>query len=161
MTDEQLRVEVTTFLLAGQETTSLALTWIWYLLSQHPQAQRRLEDEWTPCSADGPPEYSDLGRACPYTRMVIDEALRLYHAAWGFSRQALRDDELGGYPLPARVDRPSSSRSCSTGCRRCGTSPTPSIPERFSARAQRRSSQVRLTCRSAPDRASASAISSR
>ena len=36
MTDEQLRVEVTTFLLAGQETTSLALTWTWYLLSQHP-----------------------------------------------------------------------------------------------------------------------------
>ena len=45
MTDEQLRVEVTTFLLAGQETTSLALTWTWYLLSQHPDAQRRLEEE--------------------------------------------------------------------------------------------------------------------
>ena len=45
MTDEQLRVEVTTFLLAGQETTSLALTWTWYLLSQHPEARRRLEDE--------------------------------------------------------------------------------------------------------------------
>ena len=43
MTDEQARVEVTTFLLAGQETTSLALTWTWYLLSQHPESQRRLE----------------------------------------------------------------------------------------------------------------------
>ena len=45
MTDEQLRVEVTTFLLAGQETTSLALTWTWYLLSQHVDAQRRVEEE--------------------------------------------------------------------------------------------------------------------
>jgi cytochrome P450 len=45
MTDEQLRVEVTTFLLAGQETTSLALTWTWFLLSQHPAARQRLEDE--------------------------------------------------------------------------------------------------------------------
>jgi hypothetical protein len=45
MTDDQLRVEVTTFLLAGQETTSLALTWIWYLLSQHAGARVRLEEE--------------------------------------------------------------------------------------------------------------------
>jgi len=99
MTDEQLRVEVTTFLLAGQETTSLALTWIWYLLSQHPQAQRRLEEEVDTVLGGRPPEYADLA-SLPYTRMVIDEALRLYPPAWGFSRQALGDDELGGYPLP-------------------------------------------------------------
>ena len=99
MTDEQLRVEVTTFLLAGQETTSLALTWTWYLLSQHPAAQRRLEEELD-AELDGrPPEYSDLANL-PYTRMVIDEAMRLYPPAWGFSRQALADDELGGFRLP-------------------------------------------------------------
>jgi cytochrome P450 len=90
---------VTTFLLAGQETTSLALTWIWYLLSQHPQAQRRLEDELDAVLGGRPPEYADLANL-PYTRMVIDEAMRLYPPAWGFSRQALGDDELGGYPLP-------------------------------------------------------------
>ena len=50
MTDEQLRVEVTTFLLAGQETTSLALTWTWYLLSQHAASQRRLEQEIDSCA---------------------------------------------------------------------------------------------------------------
>jgi cytochrome P450 len=99
MTDEQLRVEVTTFLLAGQETTSLALTWIWYLLSQHPAAQRRLEDEIDAALGDRPPEYADLV-SLPYTRMVIDEALRLYPPAWGFSRQALGDDEVGGFRVP-------------------------------------------------------------
>src|SRR5262245_62070308 len=59
MTDEQLRVEITTFLLAGQETTSLALTWTWYLLSQHPDAQRRLEEEIDRLNGR-PPEYADL-----------------------------------------------------------------------------------------------------
>ena len=99
MTDEQARVEVTTFLLAGQETTSLALTWTWYLLSQHPESQRRLEQEIDAALDGRPPEYSDL-EALPYTRMVIDEAMRLYPPAWGFSRQALSDDQLGGYHLP-------------------------------------------------------------
>jgi cytochrome P450 len=99
MTDEQLRVEVTTFLLAGQETTSLALTWTWYLLSQHPRARQRLEEEIDVVLAGRPPEYSDLVNL-PYLRMVIDEAMRLYPPAWGFSRQALADDQLGGYPLP-------------------------------------------------------------
>jgi len=99
MTDEQLRVEVTTFLLAGQETTSLALTWIWYLLSQHPHPQRRLEEEIDAVLCGRPPEYTDLANL-PYTRMVIDEAMRLYPPAWGFSRQALADDQLGGFELP-------------------------------------------------------------
>jgi cytochrome P450 len=99
MTDEQLRVEVTTFLLAGQETTSLALTWTWYLLSQHPGAAQRLEDEIDAVLGGRPPEYADLANL-PYARMVVDEAMRLFPPAWGFSRQALNDDELGGYHLP-------------------------------------------------------------
>jgi cytochrome P450 len=99
MTDEQLRVEVTTFLLAGQETTSLALTWTWYLLSQHAESRRRLEEEIDAVLDGRPPEYADLVNL-PYTRMVIDESMRLYPPAWGFSRQALSDDELGGFHLP-------------------------------------------------------------
>ena len=100
MTDEQLRVEVTTFLLAGQETTSLALTWTWYLLSQHPAVQLRLEQEIDTVLAGRAPEYSDLAQL-PYTRMVVDEAMRLYPPAWGFSRQALANDTLGGFQLPS------------------------------------------------------------
>jgi cytochrome P450 len=100
MTDEQLRVEVTTFLLAGQETTSLALTWTWYLLSQHAESRRRLEEEIDAVLRGRPPEYADLVNL-PYTRMVIDESMRLYPPAWGFSRQALSDDELGGFHLPS------------------------------------------------------------
>ena len=99
MTDEQLRVEVTTFLLAGQETTSLALTWTWYLLSQHPSARERLEQEIDAVLGGRPPAYADLANL-PYLRMVVDESMRLYPPAWGFSRQAMSDDELGGFRLP-------------------------------------------------------------
>jgi cytochrome P450 len=99
MTDEQLGVEVMTFLLAGQETTSLALTWTWYLLSQNPDARARFEREIDDVLRGRPPEYSDLVNL-PYLRMVVDEALRLYPPAWGFSRQAMSDDTLGGFRLP-------------------------------------------------------------
>src|SRR5262249_2579254 len=99
MTDEQLRVEVTTFLLAGQETTSLALTWTWYLLGQHPRVRQKLEDEVDAVLRGRPPDYSDLADLA-YLRMVIDESMRMYPPAWGFSRQALSDDQLCGFRLP-------------------------------------------------------------
>jgi cytochrome P450 len=99
MTDEQLRVEVTTFLLAGQETTSLALAWTWYLLSQHADVRQRLEQELDSVLGGRLPEFADLDHL-RYTRMVIEESMRLYPPAWGFSRQALGDDRLGGFLLP-------------------------------------------------------------
>lgn len=99
MTDLQIRVEVTTFLLAGQETTALALTWLWYLLSQHDGPRRRLAGELDEVLDGRRPGFADLANL-PYTRMVIDETMRLYPPAWGFSRQALDDDSLGGFDLP-------------------------------------------------------------
>ena len=63
------------------------------------RARQRLEDEIDAVLDGRPPEYADLANL-PYTRMVIDEAMRLYPPAWGFSRQALADDELGGFRLP-------------------------------------------------------------
>jgi len=99
MTDRQLRDEVMTIFLAGHETTSLALTWIWYLLSQHPDAQQLVEREVDASLQGRTPGYEDLARL-PYTRMVIEEAMRLYPPAWGFSRQALGPDTIGGYHLP-------------------------------------------------------------
>ena len=147
MTDEQLRVEVTTFLLAGQETTSLALTWTWYLLSQHPARSSGSRRRSTACSTDVRPSIPDLANL-PYTRMVIDEAMRLYPPAWGFSRQALADDTLGGFHLPRGWLAFVIPTSC-IGCRRSGRIRRRSIPSasRRSAAPIVRSSS---TCRSAP-----------
>lgn len=96
MTDRQLRDEVMTILLAGHETTSLALVWTWYLVSQNPAVQRRMEVELDQVLAGRSPSFGDLGDL-PYTRMVFEEAMRLYPPAWGLSRVALAPDEIGGY----------------------------------------------------------------
>ena len=99
MTDRQLRDEVMTFFLAGHETTALAVTWAWYLLAQHPAIRARLEAELDVVLNGRPPVFDDLERLI-YTRMTIEETMRLYPPAWGFSRRALAADEIGGYHLP-------------------------------------------------------------
>lgn len=100
MSDRQLRDEMMTILLAGHETTANALTWTFYLLSQHPQAAARLHAEVDGVLAGQPPGVADLPHL-PYTRMVLQEALRLYPPAWSIARRAVEDDVLGGYPIPA------------------------------------------------------------
>jgi cytochrome P450 len=99
MTDRQLRDEILTMLLAGHETTSLALSWTYYLLSQHPEVEQGIADEVERVVGDGQPAFEHLDRlVC--TRRAIEESLRLYPPAWGFSRRALGDDEIGGYRIP-------------------------------------------------------------
>ena len=100
MTDRQLRDEVMTMLLAGHETTSLALSWTFFLLSQHPAVERRLADEADHVVGDRRAAFADADRLT-YTRMVLDETMRLYPPAWGFSRLAIADDRIGGYKVPA------------------------------------------------------------
>jgi cytochrome P450 len=100
MDDRQLRDEVLTVLLAGHETTANALTWTFYLLSQHPTVFRRLQAELAATLGGRTPGVADLPHL-PYTRMVIEESLRLYPPAWVITRRAIHDDELGGYHIPA------------------------------------------------------------
>jgi cytochrome P450 len=100
MTDQQLRDEVMTIFLAGHETTALAVTWAWYLLAQHPTSRSLLDAELDVVLSGREPAYDDLERL-PYTRMVIEEAMRLYPPAWGFSRLALAADQIGDYELPS------------------------------------------------------------
>ncbi len=102
MNDRQVRDEVMTLLLAGHETTSNALTWTWYLLSQHPDTESRLHAELEQVLGGRIPTVEDLPRL-PYTHMVLEEALRLYPPAVGFNRKALADDEVGGYVVPANT----------------------------------------------------------
>ena len=99
MTDQQLRDEVLTILLAGHETTSLALSWTYFLLSQHPDVDRGIAEEAARVIGRGPAAFAHVDRL-PAARRAIEEALRLYPPAWGFSRQALADDEIGGYRVP-------------------------------------------------------------
>jgi cytochrome P450 len=99
MTDQQLRDEVMTMLLAGHETTSLALSWTYYLLSRHPEMERRVTDEVDRVIGHERPRFDHLDQLTSI-RHAIDESLRLYPPAWGFSRRALGDDEVSGYRVP-------------------------------------------------------------
>lgn len=96
MTDRQLRDEVMTMLLAGHETTSLALSWTYYLLSPHPNIEQRIADEVERVIGDNRPSFAHVDRLA-LIRQTLEESLRLYPPAWGFSRLAMGDDEIGGY----------------------------------------------------------------
>jgi len=99
MSDQQLRDETMTIFLAGHETTALALSWLWYLLDKNPAEAQKLYDEIDQVTQGRVPTLEDLMRM-PYTRMVMDEALRLYPPAWLIMRENLEDDEIGGYRIP-------------------------------------------------------------
>jgi len=100
MNRKQLRDEVATFLGAGSETTAVMLAWVWYVLSTHPEVDRKLRAELQNILGGRAPTAEALPQL-KYTRMVIEETLRLYPPAWANSRTALGDDEIGGYHIPA------------------------------------------------------------
>jgi len=101
MTDEQLRDEVMTIFLAGHETTANALTWTYYLLSENPLIETRLQEELysifgnsrTPITVDDVPKLQ-------YTEKVLTESMRLFPPAWALGRQAIDDYKVGGYSVP-------------------------------------------------------------
>lgn len=101
MSDEQVRDEAMTLFLAGYETTSVALTWTWYLLSLHPEVEARLREELESALHGRVPTVDDLPQL-GYARMVVAEAMRLYPPAWLVARRALEPVELGGFVVPRR-----------------------------------------------------------
>ena len=100
MTDQQLRDEIITMVLAGHETTANLLSWTFSLLARHPEIEQRVRDEATRVLGDRDPVLEDV-RSLEYTRLVLEEALRLYPPAWIFERQNVEPDVLGGYSLKA------------------------------------------------------------
>jgi cytochrome P450 len=102
MTAEEVRDQAVTIFLAGYETTSLALTWTWYLLDKHPTVSAKLHAELDAVLGGRSPQPEDLPRLS-YTRMIVEESLRLYPLTHTFSRQAMRDDEILGRRVRART----------------------------------------------------------
>jgi cytochrome P450 len=99
MTDEQVRDEVIIIFLAGHETSALAATYVWYLLSLHPEEEARLHAELDAVLGGRVPTCDDLEKLS-YTRMVIDEAMRLYPPAPMLTgRVARAADEICGRPV--------------------------------------------------------------
>ena len=101
MTDEQLRDEVMTIFLAGHETTANALTWTYYLLSEHPTIETRLQEELHSIFGSNRTTITvDDVRRLEYTEMILTESMRLYPPAWALGRQVIDDYKVGGYSIP-------------------------------------------------------------
>ena len=103
LNEKQTRDEVMTLLLAGHETTAATLTWVWYLLSQHPEVERRLHAELDQVLEGRRPTLSDLPRLV-YTKMVVSETLRLYPPVWLLPRKSINPDRLAHHTIPANSD---------------------------------------------------------
>jgi cytochrome P450 len=98
MDDPQVRNEALTLFLAGHETTANALTWTWWLLSEHPDAEERLYAELDAVLGGRPPTAADLPRL-PFTEAVLSESVRIRPPAWAIGRTVLAERELAGYAV--------------------------------------------------------------
>jgi cytochrome P450 family 110 len=92
-----VRDELMTFLLAGHETTALALTWAVYHVSRHAEVLGTLQAELDAAAVTDPLEYTQL----PYLKAIVQETLRMYPIVAEVLRLLLRPMRLGDYELPA------------------------------------------------------------
>jgi cytochrome P450 len=99
MSDRQLRDEAMTLILAGHETTALALSWAWYLLARHPEALGGLEQELAATLAGRSPTAADLP-SLRFAESVGLESMRLYPPVAVIGRYTVRECEIGGHRLP-------------------------------------------------------------
>jgi cytochrome P450 len=97
---QQVVDELKQYLWAGTETTALTLAWSLYLLSQHPEVMERIRAEAREVCGDDDPRWDQV-QQLSYTRMVIQETMRLFPPIWALIRIAAGDDEIGGHKIKA------------------------------------------------------------
>jgi cytochrome P450 len=103
MSDSQIQDEVITIFLAGHETTAVALSWLMLCLEENPEVEAKLLEEAQRVLNGATPRIEHI-RELEYTRMVIDEALRLYPPAWVIGRHAIGEDEIGDFHIPKNTN---------------------------------------------------------
>jgi cytochrome P450 len=96
----EVQDHLVTLLMAGHATTGAALGWIWYLLWLHPGVRAAVQAELAATLGGRPPAADDIPRLA-YTRMVVEEALRLYPSVPVIGREAVGDDVVCGLAVPA------------------------------------------------------------
>jgi cytochrome P450 len=99
MSNQQVRDECLTIMLAGHETTANALSFSLWLLAKHPEMQRRLREE-AMCVLGDRAANADDYRRLPYATQVFSEALRLYPPVWVTARTCVQPYEIAGYKIP-------------------------------------------------------------
>ena len=102
MEDSQLLIETLQLLIAGNESSSNALAWTFYLLARHPECIVRIRSEIESVAGEGPFDFAAL-RGLKYTAQVLNEAMRLYPPFWMIDRIAQEEDEAAGIHIPAGI----------------------------------------------------------
>jgi cytochrome P450 len=100
MSAQEVRDHVITIFMAGHETTAMAMTWAWYLVSQHPAVEAKLHAELDTVLRGRAPSQEDLGKLS-FSRMIIEETMRIYPTVPALEREALAEDTLAGRRIPA------------------------------------------------------------
>ena len=98
MSDRQLRDELVTLMVAGLDTTALAVSWALFLLARHPEAQLRLKAEVDQVLGERSPTFAELPQL-RFADAVLKESMRLYPPAWLIGREAMNDCEVGGQSI--------------------------------------------------------------
>ena len=99
MSREELTDEVVTMIFGGHETSATALTWAWSLLAQNKDVEAKLHEELDTVLNGRDPRPEDVSKL-KYTKMVIDEAMRMGPPFWFENRNAIEEDELWGETIP-------------------------------------------------------------
>ena len=100
LTDRQVRDDIVGLFVAGSESTAVALTWLWVVLDSHPEVTARLCDEIDRVVGTGPPRREHVGQL-RYTKMVLNELLRMHSVGWIVPRTAAGADVVGGVAIKA------------------------------------------------------------
>lgn len=103
LSEKDLRDEITTFTSAGSGTATQALTWSIYEVARHPEVEEQLRAEHASVLGDRMPTAMDLPKL-PYTRAVIDEAMRVYSPVWVLTRRSVGEDVIMGHRIPANAN---------------------------------------------------------
>jgi cytochrome P450 len=96
LSDRAVRDDVVTLFIAGHETTALTMTWMFTLLDGRPDVLGRMREEVDGVLGGRDPDFTDVPKLA-YLRQVVDEALRLRPPAPMVARNAVSDDQIGGY----------------------------------------------------------------
>lgn len=100
MTDEQILDEAMILFVAGHETSANALSWAFYLIADRPEVVLSLREEWE-LKQEPVFDLAFGSEGWTYTRMVLNEVMRLYPPAWIIDRLSIEGDTIGGYQFPA------------------------------------------------------------
>lgn len=98
MTDDLIRDQLLTMLIAGHDTSTALLSWALYLLSTHPEAMKHVRKEVDVQLGQRSPSIREISQL-HYLDQVIKETLRLYSPIHVGNRTAITDLNLGGYPI--------------------------------------------------------------